>query len=72
MFLLAAGIEAAATFTAAKTAPASTAVPFDITQILQFGLLGLIFLCVLFRKFLVPEWVLKQQEVAAEKERIDR
>jgi hypothetical protein len=70
MFLLAAGIEAAA-FTAAKTATASTAVPFDITQILQFGLLGLIFLCVLFRKFLVPEWVLKQQEVAAEKERVD-
>lgn len=32
----------------------------DLTQILQFGLLGLIFVCILLRKYLVPEWVLKE------------
>lgn len=50
-------------------ADGSAAVPFDITQILQFGLLGLIFLCVLFRKFLVPEWVLKATEDRNDKEK---
>lgn len=51
--------------------PASTAVPFDITQILQFGLLGLIFLCLVFRKFIVPEWTLKAAEDRTEKEKAD-
>ena len=46
-------------------------VPFDITQILQFGLLGLIFLCLVFRKFIVPEWTLKAAEDRAEKEKVE-
>ncbi len=46
-------------------APSGSPVPFDITQILQFGLLGLIFLCLVFRKFVVPEWTLKQAEEKA-------
>ena len=54
---------------AAVTEPPASALPFDITQVLQFGLLGLIFLCLVFRKFIVPEWTLKAQEerLAAEK-----
>ncbi len=32
----------------------------DIAQFLQFGLLGVIFVCVITKKFIVPEWVLKQ------------
>ena len=40
--------------------------PFDITQILQFGLLGLIFLCLVFRKWIVPEWTLKSAEEGAQ------
>ncbi len=43
----------------------------DITQILQFGLLGLIFVCVLLKKFLVPEWTLKQAEERAEAEKAE-
>jgi hypothetical protein len=54
---------------AAAKAPAQTAVPFDITQILQFGLLGLIFLCLIFRKFIVPEWTLKQAEEQSKAEK---
>lgn len=52
------------------TQASSPALPFDVTSVLQFGLLGLIFLCLVFRKFIVPEWVLKQTEdrAAAEKE----
>lgn len=54
---------------AAAAEQAPDALPFDITQVLQFGLLGLIFLCIVFRKFIVPEWTLKEQEErsAAEK-----
>lgn len=62
--------------TAVTTAPSSSstgggvaAMPFDITQVLQFGILGLIFLCIVFRKFLVPEWTLKQAEDRANKEK---
>ncbi len=57
---------------AATTAP--TTLPFDITQVLQFGLLGLIFLCLVFRKFIVPEWTLKQTEdrLVSEKEDLTR
>ena len=46
-------------------------VPFDITQLLQFGLLGLIFLCLVFRKFIVPEWTLKAAEARAAEDRAD-
>jgi hypothetical protein len=46
----------------------ASSVPFDIAQLLQYGLLGLIFLCILFRKFLVPEWTLKQAEERNQKE----
>ena len=48
----------------------------DITQFLQFGLLGLIFACVIAKKFLVPEWTLRQsveqsaKELALKDERI--
>lgn len=39
------------------------AVPaIDIGQFLQFGLLGVIFVCVITKKFIVPEWVLKQMQ----------
>jgi len=38
----------------------------DITSILQFGLLGTIFLCIVFRKFVVPEWTLTATEKTAE------
>lgn len=34
----------------------------DIAQFLQFGLLGVIFVCVITKKFIVPEWVLKQMQ----------
>lgn len=47
---------------AATADPATGTLPFDVTQVLQFGLLGLIFLCLVFRKFIVPEWTLKSQE----------
>jgi hypothetical protein len=49
----------------------TSAVPFDITQILQFGLLGLIFLCLIFRKFIVPEWTLKQAEEKSQAEKAE-
>ena len=50
--------------------PVDLGLPIDLTQLLQFGLLGLIFLCVILRKFLVPEWTLRQTEerMTAEKE----
>ncbi len=54
------------------TAAAPTgSLPFDITQVLQFGLLGLIFLCLVFRKFIVPEWTLKAREEQAKAEKDD-
>lgn len=39
----------------------------DLTSVLtnslfQYGLLGLFVLCMIFRKFVVPEWVLKSAE----------
>lgn len=40
-------------------------------QVLQFGLLGLVFICLVFRKFLVPEWVLKATEERAEKDKAE-
>ncbi len=59
----------------AALAPAGAAqntnLPFDITTLLQYGLLGLIFLCLVFRKFIVPEWVLKDAEARAAKEKED-
>lgn len=54
----------------ATTQP-SPALPFDITQILQFGLLGLIFLCLVFRKFIVPEWTLKATEERSDIEKAE-
>lgn len=45
---------------------------FDlVTELLRYGLLGLIFLCILFRKFLVPEWTLKTAEENARLEKED-
>lgn len=55
---------------------ASTSVGVDVTQFLQFGLLGLVFVCVVMKKFLVPEWTLTQlqeqrdQEAKAKDEQI--
>lgn len=43
--------------------------PFDITSVLQFGLLGLVFLCLVFRKFIVPEWTLRQAEERHQQEK---
>lgn len=59
---------------AAASGSTPTELPFDLTQVLQFGLLGLIFLCLVFRKFIVPEWTLKQMEdrAALEKEDLTR
>jgi hypothetical protein len=48
-----------------------TASSFDITSILQFGLLGLIFLCLVFRRFIVPEWTLTSAETRAVGEKAD-
>ncbi len=50
---------------------AASSSSFDITSILQFGLLGLIFVCVLFRKFVVPEWTLTAAETHAAVEKAD-
>ncbi len=51
-------------------APASSSpVSFDfVGTILQYGLLGVLVLCFAFRKFLVPEWTLKQAEERHQKE----
>lgn len=53
---------------AAGAAVDGNPVKIDLTQFLQFGILGLIFLCVILRKYLVPEWTLKQQQEQGEKE----
>lgn len=50
----------------AWAADATPGTAIDITQFLQFGLLGLIFAMVLVKKFLVPEWTLKSQQDAHE------
>ncbi len=65
-------LAAASVMAQQQPAPAASGqLPFDITQVLQFGLLGLIFLCLVFRKFIVPEWTLKQSEDRAEAEKAD-
>lgn len=56
--------------TASPSAAASSA-SLDITQVLQFGLLGLIFLCLVFRKFIVPEWTLKAAEERSDREKAE-
>ncbi len=43
----------------------------DLSQLIQYGVLGLIFLCVILRKFVVPEWVLRQAEERAAAERAE-
>lgn len=57
-----------------KPAPAADFASVIQGQILQFGLLGIGFLCVVFRKFVVPEWSLKLEEerARAEKEELAR
>jgi hypothetical protein len=63
---LAAGVQGAPT--PAPTAPTGTTPPsasapaFNILDVLQFGLLGLIFLCVVLKRFVVPEWTLRDTE----------
>ncbi len=50
---------------AAVQEPASVAggVPgFLESYALQFGIVGVVVLCLLFRKFIVPEWTLRQAE----------
>lgn len=62
--------------TSVVLAAGDPATAIDITQFLQFGLLGLIFACVVAKKFLVPEWTLRQtqenkdQELKLKDERI--
>jgi hypothetical protein len=58
-------------FAAATTDTPATTQGFDIQIVLQYGLLGLIFLCLVFRKFIVPEWVLKSTEDRHEKEKAE-
>jgi hypothetical protein len=43
----------------------------DITQLVQYGVLGLVLLLVILRKYLVPEWTLKAAEERAAAERAD-
>lgn len=43
----------------------------NIEQVLQYGLLGIIFFCVIIRKFIVPEWTLKKAEEKAEAEKAE-
>lgn len=58
---------------------ATAAMPtgIDVTSFLQFGLLGMVFLCVVLKKYIVPEWTLKQleeqraQEINAKNEQIE-
>jgi hypothetical protein len=64
-----------ALITTATTTPTAPA-PFSISellqeQVLQFGLLGIVFLCLIFRKFVVPEWTLKAAEERATSEKDD-
>jgi uncharacterized protein YacL (UPF0231 family) len=50
------------------TAAASTLGGVGIAEFLQFGLLGVIFLCLVMKKFIVPEWTLnalKEQHEAS-------
>ena len=51
-----------------QAATTTVASGVDVTQFLQFGLLGLVFACVILRRFLVPEWTLKQLEETSAKE----
>lgn len=57
--------------TTQASAVESLAETIDVTQLLQYGLLGLVVLCILFRKYLVPEWTLKAVEERAASERSD-
>jgi hypothetical protein len=59
----------AAAATQQGTGPASLDPAELLTYFLQFGPLGIVTICLLSRKFLVPEWVLKQAEKAGEQER---
>lgn len=43
----------------------------DVTQLIQYGVLGLVLLLVIVRKYLVPEWTLKAAEERAAAERAD-
>lgn len=43
----------------------------DVTQLIQYGVLGLVLLLVIIRKYLVPEWTLKAEEERAAAERAD-
>jgi hypothetical protein len=43
----------------------------DVTQLIQYGVLGLVLLLVIIRKYLVPEWTLKSAEDRAAAERAD-
>jgi len=48
--------------TALLTAATEGVSGVNVTQFLQFGLLGVVFLCVVLRKYIVPEWSLRQLE----------
>jgi hypothetical protein len=58
-------------FTSAAAAAGGAVSSVDVTQLIQYGVLGLVLLLVIVRKYLVPEWTLKQAEELAARERAD-
>jgi len=59
-------------FVAAETAPA-TGMGFDaIGPFVNVGIVGIILLCLVFKKFFVPEWVLKDAEARHQREREEK
>ncbi len=58
-------------FVALIAATPSPSVPFDITQALQFGFVGVVLLCMVFRKYIIPEWTLKDQEARSQAEKAE-
>lgn len=54
-----------------SAAPSAEIPSIDITQLLQFGFVGVVLACIIVRRWLVPEWTLKQSELRAETEKRD-
>lgn len=46
----------------AQTPDSTPSSVLDATSLLQFGFVGFILLCLLVKKFVVPEWALRQSE----------
>ena len=54
----------------ADAAPSGTAI--DLTQVLQFGFVGVVLLCLMLGKYLVPEWALTREKQAAQDALVQR